>query len=84
VPVMSGGLVGEVSLESPEDSEEGKVEGSGGEEESGRRSPPKRTLTQGRCGFVVSRHLAGCGLRAVKYSYCFFFFFALCFPASCR
>ena len=32
VPVMSGGLVGEVSLESPEDSGEGEVEGSGGEE----------------------------------------------------
>ena len=30
MPVMSGGLVGEVSLESPEDSGEG--EGSGGEE----------------------------------------------------
>ena len=35
MPVMSGGLVGEVSLESPEDSGEGEVEGSGGEEESG-------------------------------------------------
>ena len=35
MPVMSGGLVGEISLESPEDSGEGKVEGSGGEEESG-------------------------------------------------
>ena len=35
MPVMSGGLVGEVSLESPENSGEGEVEGSGGEEESG-------------------------------------------------
>ena len=35
MPVMSGGLVGEVSLESPEDSGEGEVEGSGEEEESG-------------------------------------------------
>ena len=36
------------------------------------RSPRKRTLTPGRYGSVVSsRHLAGCGLRAVKYSCCF-------------
>ena len=35
MPVMSGGLVGDISLESPEDSGEGEVEGSRGEEESG-------------------------------------------------
>ena len=32
MPVASGGLVGEVSLESPLDSREGEVGGSGGEE----------------------------------------------------
>ena len=36
MPVMSGGLVGEVSLESPEDSGEG--EGSGGGESGGEES----------------------------------------------
>ena len=65
MPVMSGGLVGEVSLESPEDSGEGEWRGVGGKRSLGGRSPRKRTLTPGRCGCVVSRHLAGCGLRAV-------------------
>ena len=45
MPVMSGGLVGEVSLESPEDSGEG--EGSGGEEESGGEESTKADSDSG-------------------------------------
>ena len=44
MPVMSGGLVGEVSLESPEDSGEGSGGGESGGEESAKADSDSGSL----------------------------------------
>ena len=77
VPVMSNGLGGDASLESPEEeSGEGEEEV---ESRGKRRGPRKRTLTLGPCG-CAGFSLAGSGLRAFDYFCCS----CALFPASRR